>query len=864
MLFEDWEKKLRDSLGVEGAPLRLRNGQFWEVLNKDDVLNFFSEKIFDKQLDVIKDICVSVLKEVDPKFELEPDRRYIAAIYDKNLKHSHNLRSGLSETLVWLGVHGDLLINCNPDKRKFLARWAVREIFSDASWELWGSLNRLLPTLAESAPIEFMDAVQNSLSIDPCPFDVLFKQQNTGVGGENYLAGLFWALEGLAWSEEFFSRACKIFAGLAEHENTESNWVNRPSNSLISILLPWHHQTHAPILKRVAAMEAIRKSNPDIAWKVLLALLPRSHQSTSGTHKPKWRNPVPDDWEPKVTNKEYWNQVDRYASMTVDMAIADIEKSKLLVGNIDNLTKEPLHKFLDFLSSDDVVLLGDATRTPIWEKLVEVSNKHRRYPDAKWVMPNELIEQIEVIADQLKPNSPAYTSERLFGRREFELYEENGDWESERKKLESKRRDAINAILEGDGLEAVLEFSRKVEMPGYVGVSLGGIDTIHIDSNLLPALLNTTEQAEKQFISSYIFARSQEKGWEWVDALDKASWTKDELSALLIYLPFCRNSWERASEFLKEDEVLYWKSVDVNPYQTDDDLTPAIDKLLNYGRPGRAIDCLYCQKHRDLPLDIERSVKALLMPMTDEDFIVTLGVSHITDLIEALQENPDTPDDDMCRIEGRFLQILGENHQAKPKFLYKKLSVDPEFFCEIISLIYRSKDDPAEGVEQDEVKRGIATNAWHLLYGWKLMPGLQGDGLFSPEEFKKWYESSRVLCEKAGRLEFALSEIGKILFYAPSDPDGLWMHRVVLDVLESNESVQIRESFCGEIFNSRGVHWVDPTGKPELELANEWYRKAEDVEIKGHAPLFASALREVAAEYERDAERIRRQHGGED
>jgi hypothetical protein len=64
---------------------------------------------------------------------------------------------------------------------------------TDADWVLWGSLNRLLPTLAEAAPGNFLDAVEKAMRLTPCPFDELFSQEVTASIGDNYLTGLLWA-----------------------------------------------------------------------------------------------------------------------------------------------------------------------------------------------------------------------------------------------------------------------------------------------------------------------------------------------------------------------------------------------------------------------------------------------------------------------------------------------------------------------------------------------------------------------------------------------------------------------------------------------------------------------------------------------
>ena len=189
------------------------------------------------------------------------EERFAASIHGKVLKHSADLRQGMTETLALLGIYGDKLTNCSQHKPESIAALIVREIFERAEWQLWGSLNNLLPTLAEAAPGEFLSSIESALQQTPCPFDDLFAQEGNGISGQNYMTGLLWALESLAWSEEHLVRVAVILAELASHD-PGGNWANRPANSLSTILLPWYPQTLAQIDKRITTIKAIRTDLP--------------------------------------------------------------------------------------------------------------------------------------------------------------------------------------------------------------------------------------------------------------------------------------------------------------------------------------------------------------------------------------------------------------------------------------------------------------------------------------------------------------------------------------------------------------------------------------------------------------------------
>jgi hypothetical protein len=138
---------------------------------------------------------------------------------------------------------------------------------------------------------------------------------------------------------------------------------------------------------------------------------------------------------------------------------------------------------------------------------------------------------------------------------------------------------------------------------------------------------------------------------------------------------------------------------------------------------------------------------------------------------------------------------------------------------------------------------------------WKTPPGSQEDGTFSADALNTWLDKVKEVSAKSGHFKIAMQEVGKVLFYSPPDPDGLWIHRSVAEILNSKTSGDIRLGYEIEIFNSRGAHFVDPEGKPERELANQYRKQADDVEMAGFHRLSIS-LREAAASYEREAEQI--------
>jgi hypothetical protein len=854
--YSSWVLKAREILYLPDSPLSLRNG-LWKITKRAGLWDSLGSRIFDQNLDTFKDAVVAVLTERDPSFELPTEERYAASIYGKVLTHSPTLRKGLAEGLAIIGSKPEALSNCSQGKPEATAVLTIRDIFTTADWVLWGSLNNLLPILAEAAPGEFLNAVENALRLSPCPFDELFSQEGDGISGGNYLTGLLWALESLAWDEKYLVRVCVILGELANHD-PGGNWANRPDNSLSTILLPWLPQTTASIEKRKVAVQTLCKEWSEIGWQLIISLLPSQHQISTGSHKPLWRNPIPDDWEERVTHQEYWDQVSFYAELVVSMADHNPAKLAELVDHFDNLPKPSFDKLLDALSSETISSYPEDQLLLLWDRLRKFTAKHRRFSDAKWALSDELLSAIEAVADKLAPSTPLNLYQHLFSDSDFDLHEENDNWEEQQQKLEERRQNAIDEILRVEGIEAVIKFAEAVESPRQVGHSLGNIADAAIDSVLLPEYLESDNRRLLPFTSGYVWNRHHTNGWQWVDELDKVDWSDYQLGQFLSFLPFTNETWECVAHWLDEAEGEYWSRTNVNSYQTDGQLDIAIDKLIEHGRPHAAIACLNRMRQAKKPIDVDLCIRALLAATSPEP-AYAMDSYHLVELIKFLQASSEVTSDDLFRIEWAYLPLLDRHRGASPKLLESRLSSDPEFFCEVIRLIYRSKKEVMVNDELSEDLKAIATNAWRLLQEWQTPPGTQDDGSFDGAQFTRWLKRVKEICNETGHLEVALINIGEVLIYCPADADGLWINRTVAEALNDRDAENMRDGFRTGIYNSRGFHWVDPTGKPEREMAEQFRQKAEDVENAGFQRL-AVMLRGLADSYDREAERIIAEH----
>ena len=90
-----------------------------------------------------------------------------------------------------------------------------------------------------------------------------------------------------------------------------------------------------------------------------------------------------------------------------------------------------------------------------------------------------------------------------------------------------------------------------------------------------------------------------------------------------------------------------------------------------------------------------------------------------------------------------------------------------------------------------------------------------------------------------------------------------WRERIhckkyIREQLNKAGNEELRRGYELGIVNKRGVHFIDPEGKPELELSADYKMRADLAEKKGYS-RYAELIRGIAEQYRREASRnIRR------
>ncbi len=851
--YADWQRKAQDISSLPNSPLSINKSGTWKISNREKLWSVLASRFLDINVDAFKELALAILTEHNPAFELPAEERYAASIHNKNLQYSDSIRVGITEGWAILANNADDCIKCTHGKIEACSIAIIKEIFSSTDWTLWGSLNDLLPILAEVSPPTFLECIEKILHLKNEIFETLFAQEGSSFTGQNYLTGLLWALERLAWDKKYIVRVALILAKL-DNLDPGGQWANRPLNSLVDILLPWHPQTTAPIEKRKAIVSNLFEQSPDFAWKLMLALLPDQYRFTTGTSKPKWILATDIDHLPTVNNKDYLEQSSYFIDLAITHANLKLSRLASLFDFLKYFQPEAFDQFLLELDDDTLLNSNDKEKQIFWEQLTEFIQKHQRYSHTDWALPAEKINSLMVIADKFTPTDIFILHKQLFAGNDFNLMDDTDNYEIKQKVFYEKRENIAKEIFSTQGLQGILNLNDVVTGNFQVGIALDTISDTSIEQQLIPDFLLTNNQKQKNMLEAFINCRYKKSGIAWVDNFDKLRWSKEQVAAFFMYLPFMKEIWDRVNFCLDQDEKLYWENVDARWYDKNEFGDYAVNKLLQYKRPLAAIDLLYGMLCMGYEIDVSQCIDVLVSSINNKDDTGYASIYHIEKIIGFVQKNITDNTDVLIGIEFAYIKVLQSGSGLKPKITMLKMSKEPSFFCDIIKLIYRSKSDIEPYKEPTENERKVASNAWSLLHIWDIVPGTQDDGTFDAEKFNAWLGEVKSLCEKSGHLDIALNKIGEVLIHAPTDPSGLWIHKTVAAALDEYDNEIMRSGYSVACYNSRGVFSPDPEGAQEKALADKYNKKAEDVENAGYIH-FASTLRKRAKGYELESKR---------
>ena len=281
--YSDYAKILQGFRLMSDSPIA-HVGTVWRLKSPMDTMSYASVYLTDGDLAKLKEICALLIADDDPDAEekliLDEWR-----MWQFKQRFSSNVKKGTYQSLILLS-----LISDESENRNVWVDGLVRELLNGWSLQRFLSNRMYFTLLAEVSPEAFLEFLEE---IGKDIYDVVFTPQKSSVGltGWNiYYTEILFALEMLAWDEDYIYRATSLLLRFSTYKN-ESNYANKPANSLAEIFRFQWPQTFAKFENRIEVLTSLSASFKsqicELCFRILDGLGSRTFSQTQFY---KWRH----------------------------------------------------------------------------------------------------------------------------------------------------------------------------------------------------------------------------------------------------------------------------------------------------------------------------------------------------------------------------------------------------------------------------------------------------------------------------------------------------------------------------------------------------------------------------------------------
>jgi len=851
--YEALEGILMPTLGMADRPVD-KEADVWQVRAPVDAFYFYGRQLTDTDLTRLRDVIVKVFgKQPEQPSRDQKFNQAKAAPSD----YSRWLRDGLALTLLIIAsMHevADLHVKGKSPQQY------VDEVIN--ALPEWGKSHHSILRLgdqaalfAEAAPNPFLRALESMLEGAPEQVAQIFEsERDRFFGPSSPHVHFLWALEAIAWDPRYLNRAAVVLAKLGQLDpEPESNHVNRPINSLRDILLGWSPNTYALQPQRIACLDAIQATRPDVAWQLLKKLLPRHMDSTSHTQHPKLRDLAPERAE-EITFGSVWD----FETAVVDRALiaAGDDESRLGVfietmGQLQSSNREKVVARVDRYLADHRTSEGST----IWHALKDELARNEYFGDSEWAMPAEELAAVKDLVERHRPTDPLVSDRHVFD----DWTPHIGKYDTSTEVIDDAtdlRKEVLQRVLAREGVQGILRLARMVKLPELLGQALTQV-SFSLEQ-MLELMQGTLDPAAPPSLSHYVSAFGLDKfGDEWKTLFQERvlSQVVDSTSRakLLLGWPSTQSTWAYVEGLGSEVRDQYWRRLGSLPLEGPiDDLLFAINQFRIAGRDIEVLGLLH-RRIKDLPsgLLVDLLAKGAGQVGGGLERLGNMLSYYVGLALKELRIRHDVEKLQVARLEYAYFPLL--RYEREPLTIYNILASDPELFVDVLSQVFRSKNASADQVITDEMK-ARANISFDLLSAFKHVPGLR-DGKIDVQILTDWVVMVRTLTATKDLVDIGDQRIGFVLAHAPQDAgESFWPPSAVCQVIEVVASDHVERGFAIECFNKRGVYskGINEGGDQERAFA-EQYRSWADATLK--YPRMSAILMSISEDWIRSAER---------
>ena len=852
--YDSYLQKLNKWKNLQESPI-IQIGETWRLVSPLDLWTTLSSQLSCRDFDKLSDCINMAFSNGNPAIE---SNSAMSQYFTPQRTFSEWSREGLMQSLILISHYGTNLQMATNGAPQTWVDNLLQSLLKSASSEIWISLNHEMPLIAEASPTSFLSALEESLNSSNRAVMAMFVEEESVFGSSGNYTGLLWALEALAWLPEYLTDATLLLARLAAAD-PGGKLHNRPINSLIEIFKPWHYRTLGSYEKRTQALEIIILKEPDVGWSFVRSLLPQSHDVARPTHKLRWRL-----FEANLKIPYTRNEVYQMYSFLVEklLSIFDYtdDKGAQLVEDSVNLIASDRRAIIDFLINQKAQI--NRPENLIWHAARKVLAHHRTYPKANWALPESELILYQNIYDLFQPTDILGKYLWMFNEH-WPEFPEGGEYGPELEtSVRNRRVEAAELISKNYSIAGLIRLSKQVKEPFIFGDTLANV--INDEGQILELLhlLNDKDKESLAFIHSFLFSKSHAQSFDWItntfNKLVQMGFGPTAVGQFFVPITQSKQLWSLIESAGPEIAREYWLNFFPRIFHrpTEEKLI-ALEGLMKY---NRFVSAMTNANHFAAEIPTELIIKILegLVVHPTEERTRFQGY-EIERMFEELDKRGNVQKKDLISLEWQYLSILASyGRRRSPKLLHQELATDPNFFMEVLRLVYKPKNKQATDEIQNrnpEQAQAMAHQAYRLLDSFETVPGFTQPNILDKRLLNNWVDAVRKLAGEFDRLEVADMQIGQILANYP-ETETPWPPDAICEVIERINTESIKRNFSSEAYNKRGSSTRGVFEGGDIERGHAEYFQQQAKARKQKFPIVSKILSDLAIGYLAQAKRM--------
>lgn len=846
MKYEQYEEKLYAHLIEEDSPL-IHIGNTWRIRSPYEAIDYAQTSFTPSILKKYGEICQSLIQDDDPESidKINPD---VFQFWQFEQKYSDDIKNGIYQTLCLMSIVDD-----STDKK--LAFWVdetIKNLLKDWDLSRFLSNKQYLTALAEASPKEYLDFIEK------LPKDILdvvftpYKPKTSIFGWGIAYTEILFALEMLAWDENYLNRVTKLLLMYSEYEN-ESNYVNRPINSLYNIYRLFLPQTYVAFEDRMTLLRAYSSKYKEIVFRLCIRICESLNGGTfEPNHYYRWRLFGKIE-TPKYIKQITIDELNEVVTLMLQCCSYSAEKiTKLLVLSSNKYMECSRTLIIDAVREH---IVGCADKQIVADALRKDIIRHLSYHETKWALSEVELEPYKNLLNELEPKDVLHNNAWLFESIYVQLPSErkNGfDFEKDRKELFEIRTNALREIIVSEGKNGIWNFVNLVKCPESLAESIVSICGIELYDDVCQKY--KAKEISDSFARSY-FCVLCYRDVVTYQKLVKQTLEKDKDLLLLLYAPrYIKGLADVAASFGDSIKQRYWELVDVC-YIEMSDAVEVIHELIKVARYSDAINVIYHNRTNIQISDVE-IVKVIYGCITcDTKNVSQIDYYYLSTLLEDLDKSED-PEvvEKLIVVEFLLYRVLEHNMDVSKLRFTKELSRNPELMIQLVELAYLPDDCKAGQleVEQNENEKLLSENAFHILYfGHPIVLFNNEEGVFDGESMKQYIECLYRLAKERKRLKVIDNVVGDILGDIPRDIN--YPPQALCEIVEDLNNDIVDECIGRRIYNSRGVtsRACNEGGEQERSIVSRFEKYKEKTKLL--YPRMTKIFDGLIKEYKKEA-----------